>query len=836
MMREHSNRHVAISWLISALACASYNASAAQAAAADPRHANVRVVPGPDTSQANPYYPGNRPPLAPSPFIRLPTGAVNPTGWLRKQLELQAAGFIGHIGEVSGNLNKRDNAWLNPSGKGGGYWEEVPYWLRGYVSMAYLLDDAELIREAKLWLEPSLVGQRANGYFGTEALSGGGKNAPDLMPHQNMLYAYRSYYDATGDKRVLDLMQRYFHWELTLEDRLFFHGGWGAARNSDNMDMVYWLYNRTGDAKLLELGEKLMRTGERWMNRLGGCHNVAFSQGFRKPAVFYQQNKDPKYLAQTESNYNDIYDVYGQVPGGMFGGDEFARPGHTDPQQAIEACGAVEMMFSAQILLRITGDLKWMDRCENIAYNTLPATMTADFRGLRYLTSPNQSNSDARSKAPTLADDGPMQVMNPRDHHCCQHNVACAWPYFAESQYAATPDRGLAAMMYAPCTVTARVGDGTRVTIEQSTRYPFEEGVELRFSCPKPVAFPLYLRVPAWCAQPRVSINGQPVGIAAKGGDLLRIERTWGNGDKLSLELPMAVTATRWVKNKNGVSIQRGPLTYSVRIGENYVRQHPERKDDKWPAFEIVPTTPWNYGLMLDAANPAVGIEAVKKEFPADNQPFTPAAAPVELKVPAKRIPEWTENYFGVVDKLQASPINSSAPVETITMIPMGCARLRMSALPVIGEGPDAKAWVKCGEPISSWSEDEGILKTLTDPRDPRSSEDGSVGMFLMYGGSLFGSKQWIRMPFGQERTVSRAKTYWWTERHEHGGVRPPASWKLFYKSGDAWKPVTNPSGYGVAANQYNEVAFDPVRTTELKIEIQFQPGRCGSLIRWRVE
>jgi len=115
---------------------------------------------------------------------------------------------------------------------------------------------------------------------------------------------------------------------------------------------------------------------------------------------------------------------------------------------------------------------------QNIAYNTLPATMTADFRGLRYLTSPNQSNSDARGKAPTLADDGPMQVMNPRDHHCCQHNVASAWPYFAESLYEATPDRGLAAMMYAPCTVTAQVGDGTKVTIEQKTRYPFEERVE----------------------------------------------------------------------------------------------------------------------------------------------------------------------------------------------------------------------------------------------------------------------------------------------------------------------------------------------------------------------
>jgi hypothetical protein len=169
-------------------------------------------------------------------------------------------------------------------------------------------------------------------------------------------------------------------------------------------------------------------------------------------------------------------------------------------------------------------------------------------------------------------------------------------------------------------------------------------------------------------------------------------------------------------------------------------------------------------------------------------------------------------------------------------MVPMGCARLRMSALPTIGEGPDAKAWPKCPEPISSWSEDEGTIKTITDPRDPKRSEDGGVGMFLMYGSSLFGSKQWIRMPFAEPRTVSRARTYWWTEHYEHGGVRVPASWRLLYKDGEAWRPVANASAYGVEPDKYNEVTFDPVKTSELKMEIQFQPGRCGSLIRWRVE
>ena len=243
--------------------------------------------------------------------------------------------------------------------------------------------------------------------------------------------------------------------------------------------------------------------------------------------------------------------LYGQVPGGMFGGDEFARPGYTDPRQAIETCGAVEMMISEQILLRITGDPKWADRCENVAFNTLPATMTADMKALRYLTSPNQVNSDARSKAPELADGGPMQVMNPHDHRCCQHNAGAGWPYFADSLWCATPGNGLAAVFYAASTVKAKVGGGATVTIEEQTQYPFDGTVKFSVAADAPVAFPLYLRVPGWCANAAVEINGQAVPVSSRPGAFLRVDRTWKPGDTLTLKLPLDIRLTTWEKNQN---------------------------------------------------------------------------------------------------------------------------------------------------------------------------------------------------------------------------------------------------------------------------------------------
>jgi hypothetical protein len=413
--------------------------------------------------------------------------------------------------------------------------------------------------------------------------------------------------------------------------------------------------------------------------------------------------------------------------------------------------------------------------------------------------------------------------------------VGVGWPHFVESLYAATPDRGLAAAMYAPCTVTAQVGDGTKVTIEQATKYPFEETIQLQLKMPKNVEFPLYLRVPGWCDAPALSINGKPAQAAAKGGQLIRINRTWQNGDQVALTLPMKPNLTVWAKNKNSVSVNRGPLTYSIKIGEKYVRHGNQDPKEAWPAWEIIPTTPWNYGLAVDPAKPEQGIAVTKKAWPADDQPFTLDSAPLELKVRAKQIPNWGENYWGTVDKLQPSPVKVDTKLETISMIPMGACRLRMSALPVIGEGPDAKPWPKYQEPISSWSEDPNIIKTITDPSDPKSSR-GDGKCFLMYGASLGGSKQWITMPFDKPRMISKSRTYWMDEQYPNGGVRVPASIALFYKDGETWKPVRNPKGLTCEMDKYNDASFDPVTTSALKMEMQFQPTRCGGLFRWRVE
>jgi hypothetical protein len=133
----------------------------------------------------------------------------------------------------------------------------------------------------------------------------------------------------------------------------------------------------------------------------------------------------------------------------------------------------------------------------------------------------------------------------------------------------------------------------------------------------------------------------------------------------------------------DSVSIERGPITYSLRIGEEYRRAG---GDDRWPEWEILPTSAWNYGLVISERNPAASFEVIKREWPADDQPFTLQSAPLELRAQAKRIPQWKLNEQGLINPLPPSPVRSAEAVESITLVPMGAARLRIAAFPVMGE------------------------------------------------------------------------------------------------------------------------------------------------------
>ena len=673
------------------------------------------------------FYPQNKAPLLSKAYLELPLGAVKPEGWLLTQLELMREGMTGHLDEWYPSVVGERNGWLGGDGDG---WERGVYWLDGLVPLAWLLDDDQLKAKTKPWIEWALASQTEEGYFGPVPFEAEPEPEPGLQktrrrdwwPKMVMLKVLQQYYEVSGDERVIDLMRNYFSYQLrelpqTPLDHWTF---WANRRGGDNLMVVYWLYNLTGEEYLLELadliheqtfpwsriflndscyqGEELTHlypynTQNRYpfdqelIDRLctkqfQSFHCVNLAQGIKEPVIRYQQDQDPEQLRAVKKALADIKTYHGQ-PQGMYGGDE---PMHGPvPTQGIELCSVVELMFSLEKMIAITGDHSLMDYLERIAYNALPTQVSDDFTTRQYFQQANQV---------MLTRD--RHNFYEEDHHghtdlcyglltgypCCTCNLHQGWPKLVSHLWYATADGGLAALLFGPSRVTARVGNGEEVTIREETTYPFENHIRFTVSTPDPVKFPFHLRIPGWCNEPVIRVNGEILKPHVNSGIAI-LERMWNNGDQVELELPMEVQLSRWVENS--VSVERGPLVYVLRIGEEWSRVgNPDKYGD---FFEVRPMDAWNYGLLESAVlEPDQGFEWVDRGLDPNLYPWTLENAPVILRTRGKIIPDWT------LYRSMAGPLPHSLPLkhlqeneaEEIILIPYGCSTLRITEFPVV--------------------------------------------------------------------------------------------------------------------------------------------------------
>ena len=416
------------------------------------------------------------------------------------------------------------------------------------------------------------------------------------------------------------------------------------------------------------------------------------AQGFREPATYYMYTGDPAMLQATYRNFDIMRERYGQMPGGMYAADENARAGYFDPRNGAETCAIVEQMASDEILMGITGDPAWADHCENVALNSFTAAMTPDMKALRYITSANMAISDEKLHGPSIDNNlRGMLSMSPFSSRCCQHNHGMGWPYYAEHLVMATTDGGLATMLYAANETTARVADGKEIKLTESTNYPFDEAVAITINTPETVTFPLYLRVPAWAEGASLAINGNKESLTGANGRYIRVERAWSDGDVVELTLPMTITYQTWLQNKNSASVNYGPLTLSLQIDEiwephdsrdkDFVQDDSHWQDDvdasQWPCYVLKPGSDWNFAINLDNE-----ITVERKSWPANDFPFTPQNVPLVFRTTGVKIPSWGYDSTGMTDLLPTKFAPRDNNPQPITFIPMGAARLRISAFP----------------------------------------------------------------------------------------------------------------------------------------------------------
>lgn len=642
-------------------------------------------------------------------YNEVPLGSVKPKGWLLNQLKIMKAGTTGHLDEVYDKV-KNDNGWLG--GKGDG-WEETPYWLDGAVPLAYLLDDTELKEKVLRYINWTLNNQRPSGYFGPitkwERETGNKITVDncamgeDWWPKMIMLKILQQYHSATNDARVIPFMIRYFNYQLkSLKScPVGKWTEWSQSRGADNILVAQWLYTKTKDPKLLELSSLLQsqsfawsdwfygrdwvinaatyQNGDKWMTR----HGVNVAMGIKDPVVQYQRTGDKKYLQALHTGFNDLMTLHG-LPFGMFSADEDLHG--NDPTQGTELCAIVETMFSLEEAIGITGDTRFMDALERMTFNALPAQTTDDYNNKQYFQIANQVNIKKGVFNFSLPFEREMNnVLGMRSGYtCCLANMHQGWTKFTSHLWYATPDKGLAALHFSPNQIKTKVGkQNTEVTIDEVTDYPFGNKIDFNLSMQRPVAFPFHIRIPVWCKEASILLNGQPF-KTQKGGEIAVIERTWKSGDRITLQLPMEIMTSNWGRNSR--TVERGPLVYALKLKEEWEKGIDEKEGEY---FSVFTKDSWNYGLLSSVIKQPTDIVKVKREKAvAENFVWNLENAPVELSAPAKKIPDWK-----IVNDVAPQPVTArdglymgrtENNIEEIILVPYGCTKVRIVAFPVV--------------------------------------------------------------------------------------------------------------------------------------------------------
>lgn len=660
------------------------------------------------SAQAENENPFNRAPLKIKPYAELKLGAIKPQGWMKQQLEIMAKGMTGHLDDLYPEVCGPRNAWL---GGDGDTWERGPYWIDGLYPLSVMLDDPALKAKVKPWIEWTLNNQRPDGQIGPYDLAEKDRTQPppngaqilkpdDWWPRMVMLKILQQHYSATGDQRVIGVMTRYFRYQLEeLPKRPLYDpnnensGSWWAQqRGGDNLMSVYWLYNITGDAFLLELGdliyEQTLPFTDQFLSRNfvrnkryegNAYHCVNLAQGMKTPIIRYQADGSEEHLKAIECAFKDIHDFHGQ-PHSLYSGDEGMHG--RDLTRGSELCSAVEMMFSLEKMLEITGDLDFADRTEKIAYNLLPTQSTDDYMARQYFQQANQI-SCTKGERDFYDDNGDRIVFGlTSGYPCCTCNMHQGWPKFVQHLWMASVDGGLAALMYGPSQVSTSIG-GVAVTITEDTVYPMEDVVRFKFETDESATFPLHLRIPSWCSSPSLSINGDAVELP-KVGKIAVVKRNWKSGDTVELKLPANLRVERW--QANSASLNRGPLLFALKMKENW-SEAPDQYNEERSVREVRSPDVWNVALIEQQ------LQNPEKFFKLERKPLNGSYfwnvenAPLSMNASAVVHPRWFK-YKENTGPMPWSPRDMPDGAEQIDveLIPYGCTTLRISAFPTFSE------------------------------------------------------------------------------------------------------------------------------------------------------
>ena len=593
------------------------------------------------------------------------TNEIKAEGWLRRQLEIQAEGLSGNLHKIWPDI--RDSKWIGGNREG---WERVPYWLDGFIPLAYLLENEEMIAAAKKYIDAIISAQQEDGWI---CPCGKAKRKVyDTWAVQLICKTLKVYYDCSGDERIPEViykvLKNYYELLKSGEIRLF---GWAKFRWFETFISLNFLYEKYGEEWIKDLAEII---------RNQGLDYNTVTDSWKKPSHVWRRKTHIVNLAMMLKSeavscdllgeaYTDnaeklrtILDKYNGTAFEGFTGDEVLSG--IDPTKGTECCAVVEQMYSYEEIFARTGDNKWAERLEVLAFNALPATLSEDMWTHQYV---QQVNQIACQKTMIMA---PWSTNGPSAHTfglepnfgCCTANFNQGWPKFALSAFMHKDNKIINSVMI-PSVLNA---DGIRIRLE--TDYPFKNKMHYYIDAEKD--FDFVIRIPSFAEN--VKINGadskaEDVEISVKQG---------------KTEIGVEFTASPRLKERpnNLVALQMGSLLFSVPVEyekkmREYTRFGVERKFP-YCDYQFIPRTPWNYGYA------GTDFEITRNEI--GEIPFSQSNPPVTIRAKMKQI-EWGLKFpYRSIARKTPTSTNPVSDLQEIRLCPYGCARLRMTEMPIL--------------------------------------------------------------------------------------------------------------------------------------------------------
>jgi hypothetical protein len=642
----------------------------------------------PDTRPARQNYARPFETATRAAFIPLPPGTIEPHGWLRDWCVTASNGYTGHMDEVHQAFKQAWAADYKMTGdklfwpNGGWPYEGGGYWFDGLARLGYAMHDDSLINQAKTRFDVIINNMNDNGILFLWWLN---KNNPeDLRAAEGRHYrdsewpvwssgllgrALAGYYAGSGDQRALRALESAYSnstgW-ATMEC-------WGVSNAWPAYQTYLWTGNKKIEQALNELFSKPGDEKKEWSyqryrrkpDEKPGAekpdHVVHFLETTAAAAVGYLWTGKSEYLEAVLGWY-DFVERGCMQPSGVIVADEFYGP--TGAFRSTETCDVSASIWSNILLLGITGQGAMADKVERAFFNAGPATVSRDFKTHVYFQSPNRMADKSLPR--------PGQCTYNRSHQplCCTAATNRFLPHYVTHMWMATYDNGLAAVHYGPCHVSALAGDGVRVQIDCRTDYPFNESIEMTVKPEKETAFPLSLRIPAWCKKPAVCVNGAAINATPDAKGFIRLNRSWKDDDTIRLQFPMSVQiATGTDKNLKPAApyatVSYGPLLFALAI--------PDTRNANTPD----PAARWNYALDIAGEKAGADVTVERGAMPA--QWDWPLESPLKLRASAVSF-DWKPEHNAA---LPTSPVAATGEATKITLIPYGCTKFRVSMFPV---------------------------------------------------------------------------------------------------------------------------------------------------------